>query len=66
MVSRTLQKAFAMRSLILLAIPTQEEARACWELCRPNDIGFWIAWLPLGSLTDLQSSADRTLIECSH
>lgn len=33
----------------LFAIPTIEELRACWELCRlHNNIGFWVVWLPTG------------------
>ena len=33
----------------LFALPTTEELRACWELCRlHNNIGFWVVWLPTG------------------
>ncbi|KAJ7775697.1 UbiA prenyltransferase [Mycena maculata] len=31
----------------IFALPTQNELRACWELCRlHNNIGFWVVWLP--------------------
>ncbi|KAF8916052.1 UbiA prenyltransferase [Mucidula mucida] len=31
----------------LLAVPTEAELEACWELCRlHNNIGFWVVWIP--------------------
>lgn len=43
----------------LFAVPTTEELRACWELCRlHNNIGFWVVWLPTGKCLGLTFASD--------
>ncbi|KAF8624709.1 hypothetical protein AX17_007040 [Amanita inopinata Kibby_2008] len=45
--SSVISLPIARKKTYLLSLPTRDEIRACWELCRlHNNIGFWVVWLP--------------------
>jgi len=49
----------------LFNLPTRNEVRACWELCRlHNNIGFWVVWLPTAWAVAMAYHAQTDITTC--